>query len=45
MIHWIAQAGNLDTEGYREHLKYLVFMGVFFVGMIVVVIWWLKRNA
>jgi hypothetical protein len=44
MIHWIADASN-ELEQYKGHLGNLVFMGCFFIGVIVVGIWWLKRNA
>jgi len=44
MIHWIGDTA-VDAEQFKGHLSNLVFMGCFFVGLIAVGIWWLKRNA
>jgi hypothetical protein len=44
MIHWIGDTA-VDEAQIKGHLSNLVFMGCFFIGLIAVGIWWLKRNA
>ena len=41
----LAQATQIDTSGLKDSYGNLIFMGLFFLALIVAAVWWLKRQT
>jgi len=45
MFPILAQATQIDTGDLKDSYGNLIFMGLFFLALIVAGIWWLKRQT
>jgi hypothetical protein len=44
-MNWLAQATQVSTSDVNRGYGNLVFMGCFILALIIVGIWWLKRQV
>jgi hypothetical protein len=45
LLSFVAQAGDTSLNDIKHGYGGLIFTGCFFLALIVVAIWWIKRSA